>query len=207
LIVIQKALFPFLPLLLHLIQQANLALQLPVQGVLLADDGRPLGVRRRRGCHPRRPRVLHMLVQEEFVFLNDIGDFFRQPRAEQGLGILELRVAGLHLRQPEVVVKEPGAPQGRLRAVQAAQKILHAGGEIVLLRHRHQDVQEGKNLLEFARGIEGDAQALLAHLGLRRIADLSPHLDELLAPLQIVLVQVMHLHGDLGPVQAGLLPD
>jgi hypothetical protein len=116
-------------------------------------------------------------------------------------------VAGLHLLQPEAVVKEPGAPQGRLRAVQAAQKFLHVGGEIVLLRHRHQAVQNGKHLLEFARRIEAGAQTLFTHLGLRRVADLAPYLNELLAPLQIVLVEVTHLHGGLRPVQAGLLPD
>ncbi len=206
-VLIQKALFFSLALLLHLLEQANLALQLPVQGILLADDGRPLRVRGRRGSHARRPRILHVLVQEEFVFLRHIGDLFRQPRPEQGLGIRESLVVGLHPRQLEVVVEEPRAPQGGLDAIQGAQKFLHVEREIILLQHLHQDVQDGKHLLEFTRGIEADAQALFAHLGLQGVADLSAHLRELLAPLQIVLLQVAHLHGHLRPVQAGLLPD
>jgi len=148
-----------------------------------------------------------VLVQEEFVFLRDIGDFFRQSRPHQGLGILELLAARLHLRQLEVVVVESGAPQGWSLAVHATQKLLHVGGEIVLLHHLHQDVQNGKNLLELTRRIERRSQALFAHLGLQGVADLAPHLDELLAPLQIVLLQVAHLHGGFRPVQAGFLPD
>jgi hypothetical protein len=207
LVVIQKALFFSFPLLLDLIQQANLALKVPVQGILLADDSRPLRVRGSSGGDPRRPRVLHVLVEEELVLLHDIRDFLRQSRLHQGLGILEFLVAGFHLRQLEVIVVESGAAQGGLGAVQGTQKLLHVEGELVLPHHLDQDVQNGKNLLELARGIEGAAQALLAHLGLRGVADLVPYLDAQLAPLQIVLLQVAHLHCDLLPVQAHLLPD
>jgi hypothetical protein len=97
LVVIQKALFLSFPLLLYLVQQANLPLELPVQRILLADDSRPLGVRGRGGGDPRRPRVLHVLVEEELVLLHDIRDLLRQSRLHQGLGILEFLVAGFHL--------------------------------------------------------------------------------------------------------------
>ncbi len=146
-------------------------------------------------------------MQEEFVFLRDIGDFFRQSRPHQGLGILELLAARLHLRQLEVVVVESGAPQGWFLAIDATQELLHIEGEIVLLHHLHQDVQNGKNLLEFPRRIERRSQALFAHLGLQAVADVSAHLDELLAPGEVVLLQVAHLHGGFRPVQAGFLPD
>jgi hypothetical protein len=41
---VQKALFFSLALLLDLCQQTNFLLQLPVQGILLADDRRPLSM-------------------------------------------------------------------------------------------------------------------------------------------------------------------
>jgi hypothetical protein len=43
-VIVQKALFFSLPLLLDLFQQTNLMFQLPVQGILLADDRRPLSM-------------------------------------------------------------------------------------------------------------------------------------------------------------------
>jgi hypothetical protein len=46
--------------------------QLPVQGILLANDRRPLRMGGRRRGHSCRSRVFHVLMQEEFVFLRDI---------------------------------------------------------------------------------------------------------------------------------------
>jgi hypothetical protein len=83
--------------LLDVHEQADLPFEQAVEGVLLAYDGGPLAVDGHHRGHARHAGRLHVLIQEELVFVRQVSNLVHRRLDQFLLQDFVLGVVGLHV--------------------------------------------------------------------------------------------------------------